>query len=260
MNEIETFVKADQTLASVVDQIPDDRWDEQVPSDFPTFDDRPYTFRQILDYQAYDEAWIPDMLAGRSIDDVGSDSYGDPHGSDLLGDSPAQRFRDLTDKAIDAVEALDEADLDDRIVHYSYGDYPAREALWHTIVFRSTRAYDLAKAIGIDPTLPEDLISADVAHRGTQRRRVARDRRVWTCRRRPRYRTVAGPTARAHRPTTLTQACSHIGDPRRFPEAASLVTRAPRRSPPRRPMATANPSSPQPGQQPTCGRVYIPWR
>ena len=160
MNEIETFVKADQTLVSVVDQIPDDRWDEQVPSDFPTFDDRSYTFRQILDYQAYDEAWIPDMLAGRSIDDVGSDSYGDPHGSDLLGDSPAQRFRDLTDKAIDAVEALDEADLDDRIVHYSYGDYPAREALWHAIVFRSTRAYDLAKAIGIDPTLPEDLISA----------------------------------------------------------------------------------------------------
>jgi len=160
MNEIETFVKADQALVSVVDQIPDDRWDEQVPSDFPRYDDRAYTFRQILDYQAYDEAWIPDMLAGRTIDEVGSDSYGDPHGSDLLGDSPAQGFRDLADQAIDAVEALDEADLDDRIVHYSYGDYPAREALWHAIVFRFTRAYDLAKAIGIDATLPEDLVSA----------------------------------------------------------------------------------------------------
>ncbi len=153
MNEIDTFVKADQRLAGVVDRIPDDRWAEQVPSDFPTFDDGSYTFRQILDYQAYDEAWIPDMMAGRTIEDVGGDSYGDPHGSDLLDDAPAQRFRDLTNKAIDAVTALKESDLDDRTVHYSYGDYSAREALWHAIVLRAMRSYDISKAVGIDSTL-----------------------------------------------------------------------------------------------------------
>ncbi|CAN5841313.1 MAG: hypothetical protein ACR2HP_12990 [Ilumatobacteraceae bacterium] len=160
MNEIDTFVKADQRLAGVVDRIPDDRWAEQVPSDFPTFDDGSYTFRQILDYQAYDEAWIPDMMAGRTIEDVGGDSYGDPHGSDLLGDAPAQRFRDLTNKAIDAVIALEESELDDRTVHYSYGDYSAREALWHAVVFRAMRSYDIAKAVGIDSTLPDDLTAA----------------------------------------------------------------------------------------------------
>ena len=158
MSEIETFVKADERLAGVVDQIPDDQWDVQVPADFPTFDDGTYTLRQVLDYQAYDEAWVPDMVAGRTIDEVGSDTYGEPHGSELLADAPAQRFRDLSRSALEAVRSLDEADLDARTVHYSYGDFPLREALWHAIVFRTGRAYDIAKAIGIDPTLPYDLV------------------------------------------------------------------------------------------------------
>lgn len=160
MNEIDTFVNADKTLVGVVERIPDHLWTESIPDDFPTSDDRTYTLREILDYQAYDEAWIPDIMAGRTIEEVGEDAYGDPHGKELLGDDPRGRFRDLASKAVDAVRSLGESDLDDQTVHYSYGDFPAREALWHAIVFRATRAYDIAKGIGIDPTLPDDLVRA----------------------------------------------------------------------------------------------------
>lgn len=160
MNEIETFVRADRTLQGVVDQVGDDQWDMRPPADFPTAGDREYTLREILAYQAYDEAWIPTMMAGTTIDDAGADRFGDPIDNDLLGDDPKARFAELVQASVDAVEALDESDLDDRTVHYTYGDYPAREALWHAIGFRVMRAHDIAKAIGVDRDLPDDLVRA----------------------------------------------------------------------------------------------------
>jgi hypothetical protein len=39
MNEIETFVRADRTLQSVIDQVSDEQWDMSLPSDFTTRDD-----------------------------------------------------------------------------------------------------------------------------------------------------------------------------------------------------------------------------
>lgn len=160
MNEIETFVRADEALRAVVDQIRDDQWDMAIPDDLPTSDGRDYTLREVLGYQAYDEAWIPAMIAGVTIDDVGADTFGEPFGNDLLGDDPRRRFGVLVEAAIDAVRHTDEAALDDRIVHYSYGDYPLREALWHAIVFRTTRAHDLAKAVGVDSRLDDELVCA----------------------------------------------------------------------------------------------------
>lgn len=160
MNEQDTFVRADQIIAGVVDKIRDDQWNMELPADFPTFDDRSFTMRQIVEYQAYDEACIPSMMAGRTPADVGEDAFGEPFGNDLLGEDPKQQFAELVQKSIAAVEALDEADLDGRIVHYSYGDFPAREALWHAIVFRATRAHDIAKVIGADRALPDDLVQA----------------------------------------------------------------------------------------------------
>ena len=160
MNEQETFIRADEALQRVIDQIPADRLDEQVPSEFPTANDRRSTLREILTYQAYDEAWIPDMMAGRTVDEVGADAYGAPLDNDLLGDGPKKGYDELLARAVAAVRAIDDADLDERTVHYSYGDYPVREALWHAIIFRATRAYDIARMIGAETRLPEDLVAA----------------------------------------------------------------------------------------------------
>ena len=160
MNEIETFVRADRALKAVVDQIGKDQLTMQMPADFPTRDDRTYTLSEILGYQAYDEAWIPTMMAGISIDDAGAEAFGDPFDNDLLADDPTGRFGELVEKSIDAVEAIDDGELDHRTVHYSYGDYSAREALWHAIVFRTARAHDLAEAIGVESDLPADLVQA----------------------------------------------------------------------------------------------------
>ena len=47
------------------------------------------TLREIIGYHAYDDAWVPDMLAGRTMDEVGQDAFK----GDLLGDDPKGSFR-----------------------------------------------------------------------------------------------------------------------------------------------------------------------
>jgi len=44
-------------------------------------------------------------------------------------------------------------------VHCSFGDWKAQEYLWQVISFRGLGAYDVAKAMGMDTTLPDDLVA-----------------------------------------------------------------------------------------------------
>ena len=71
MTEQEVFILADRALNDVVAQIADDQWSMRMP---PTFARResaePPTLREILNYHAYDDAWVPDMLAGKTMDEV----------------------------------------------------------------------------------------------------------------------------------------------------------------------------------------------
>lgn len=155
----ETFIRADEELTRVINQVGDDQWDMRMPEDFPSGDpSRTYTMREVIDYHAYDEAWIPDMLAGRTMEEVGKDAFGEPFGGKLLGDTPKEKYAELSAKAVAAARELPDDALDSRAVHYSYGDFPAREALWHAISFRGLRVHDLAKVIGVNSDIPEDLL------------------------------------------------------------------------------------------------------
>jgi hypothetical protein len=151
VNEPEVFVLADRTLLGVVAQIPDDAWGTPIPDGFPTSGaDRP-TLREIVNYHAYDDAWVPDMLAGRTMDEAGRDQFD----GDLLGDDPIASFGAIVDTACAAAERFDDLD---RIVHLSFGDYTAREYFWQINSFRALRAHDIALVIGADPKLPVDLV------------------------------------------------------------------------------------------------------
>ena len=152
MNEADVFVVADRTLERVIAQVSDDQWDAPVPSNFARSDtDHVPTLREIVNYHAYDDAWIPDMLAGKTIDEAGREKFD----GDLLGDDPLASFRAIVDMACAAVEGLDDFE---RTVHLSYGDYTAREYLWQANSFRGLRAVDIARAIGADTTLPDELV------------------------------------------------------------------------------------------------------
>jgi uncharacterized protein (TIGR03086 family) len=142
---------AERALNAVIDRIRDDQWDMEMPPQFSRADKGPVTLRTIVNYHAFDDAWVPDILTGKTMDEVGKTKYD----GDLLRDAPKANFARLVDGACAAVLELDDME---RTVHLSYGDYPAREYLWHITYFRGLRVYDIAKAIGIDPTMPPDLV------------------------------------------------------------------------------------------------------
>lgn len=152
MAEPDVFVLADQTLNTVIEQIADDQWDMTMPPSFMTRrSDHVPTLREIVNYHAYDDAWVPDMLAGRTIEQAGREKFD----GDLLGDNPKAAFVAIVETACAAAAHFDDLE---RIVHCSFGDYRAREYFWQINSFRALRAHDIAKVIGVDSTLPDVLV------------------------------------------------------------------------------------------------------
>lgn len=148
MDERHVFILADEALKGVVDQIRDDQWDVVVPLEM-TPRQPGSTLRTVMNYHAYDDAWVPDVLAGRTIEEVGPAWDGD-----LLGDHPRLNFASIVETAVLAVRRFDDLD---RIVHLTYGDFPAREYLKHITSYRGLRSYDIARFIGVDTTMTPEL-------------------------------------------------------------------------------------------------------
>ncbi len=103
-----------------------------------------------FNYHAYDTAWVPDTVAGRTIEEVGTRFDGD-----LLGDDPRLGYRRFADRAVAAASEIDDPA---RTVHLTYGDFPAGEYLMHITVFRTFRASDLGRWLGLPTELPPDLV------------------------------------------------------------------------------------------------------
>ncbi len=155
MDERQLFVLADRTLLKVVNGIRTDQWSMAMPPEFRTrAADHTPTLREIVNYHAYDDAWVPDMLAGRTMAEVGEDQ----HRGDLLGSAPddhAGYFAAYVEGACAAAEAVPDLDAQ---VHLSFGDFTVREYFWQITLFRGLRAHDIAKAVGQDHELPDALV------------------------------------------------------------------------------------------------------
>lgn len=148
MSEADVFILAEQAFTKMVDQIRDDQWELLIPAGAASRSDA--TLREKINHHAADDAWVPDTLAGKTIDEVG-----DTYAGDLLGADPKASWHAITEKTQAAVRALGDPD---RIVHLSYGDFPAHEYLKHITSYRGLQAWDLARLIGADDQLPEDLV------------------------------------------------------------------------------------------------------
>jgi hypothetical protein len=152
MAEPDVFQLADRALARVVAQIAPDQWELILPDSFATrARPEPPSLRTLINYHAYDDAWVPDMLAGLTMDEAGSDQFD----GDLLGEEPVASFEAIVESACAAAAAVTDLGA---VAHLSFGDYPVREYFWQINQFRALRAYDIARVIGVDPDLPGALV------------------------------------------------------------------------------------------------------
>ena len=153
MSENDVFILADRAMDRVVQHIEDSQWAMAMPATFARSGepDNVPTLREIIAAHAYDDSWVPDMLAGLTMGDAGKEKFS----GDLLGDDPKAAFAAIVNRACAAAQHVEDLE---RTVHCSFGDYPAREYFWQINGFRGIRAWEIAKVIGIDPTLPDDLV------------------------------------------------------------------------------------------------------
>jgi len=148
MTQKELFLQADAALRSVIDRIRPEQWELPMPAEWAATPDP--TLRDIVAAHARDEAWVPDVLNGRTIADAGSEYDGD-----LLGDDPVVAYDRLNDRATAQVQAV--TDLD-RVVHMSYGDYPLGVYLEHISTYRAFQAWSIARRLGLEFALPASLV------------------------------------------------------------------------------------------------------
>lgn len=154
MEPDQLFLAADAELRSVIDRISPEDFDKPVPA---AWSQNPNpTILDILRAHAYDEAWVPGVIAGASVAD------GDElRGRDLLGDDPLVAYDLLNDAATTAVR--ERADSEG-ILRFQYGDYPAREGFAHLAMYRGFQAWLIAKHLSIPFHLSAETIAGMNEH------------------------------------------------------------------------------------------------
>jgi len=150
METRDLFLASDGAMREVVSRLTPADLDHPVPADWSR--SPVSTLRDILALHAMDEAWVPDLLAGKTIEEVGDRWKGD-----LLGDDPIGNYLALNLAAEQA--ALSEfLDIDGTTAHFTYGDYPLHEGFIHIAVYRAFQAWMIARLVGIDYSLPTEVV------------------------------------------------------------------------------------------------------
>jgi uncharacterized protein (TIGR03086 family) len=143
MDEGTAFRRASDGYVLLGRQVRGSQWTDPTPC-------AEWDIRALVNHVAGEYLWVPELLAGRTITDVGSRLDGD-----VLGDDPLEV---LVNAALSAQAAAADANALTRTVHLSFGDVPGAEYLKQMAVDSVIHSWDLARSIHADETLDPDLV------------------------------------------------------------------------------------------------------
>jgi uncharacterized protein (TIGR03086 family) len=109
-----------------------------------------WTVRDLVNHVVGENLWARELFAGRTVAEVGPQLDGD-----LLGLDGQRAWRDSVPIAR---AVIDEEGALERIVHLSFGDFPGDEYVWQLVCDLTIHAWDLARALGADDRLDEELV------------------------------------------------------------------------------------------------------
>ena len=137
------FERAQAGFGTLVHDVRDEQWSAPTPCS-------EWDVRALVNHLVYEARWVPPMLEGKSIAEVG-----DAYEGDLLGEDPATAYDDALAGALTAIDAPGALDAS---VHLSYGDTPAAGYVAQLTCDFVVHAWDLARGIGADDTLDPELV------------------------------------------------------------------------------------------------------
>ncbi|WIX76097.1 TIGR03086 family metal-binding protein [Amycolatopsis carbonis] len=108
-----------------------------------------WSVRDLVNHLVVEQLWVPPLLDGATLDDVG-----DRFDGDQLGDDPVAAWET---SAATAREAWLVPGVPQRTVHVSFGLIPAEEYGWQMSIDFAVHAWDLAMALDKPNPIPSDL-------------------------------------------------------------------------------------------------------
>jgi uncharacterized protein (TIGR03086 family) len=139
---VELFERAVRQFGNRVSQV-GDRWQAATP-------DTEWDVRALVNHVLCEDLWAPPLLGGSTIAEVGNRFDGDQ-----LGGDPVAAWADA---AGSSVAAVSEDGALGRTVHVSFGDIPGQEYVSQLVCDHLIHGWDLARAIGADERLDDDLV------------------------------------------------------------------------------------------------------
>jgi uncharacterized protein (TIGR03086 family) len=108
-----------------------------------------WSVRDLVNHLVYEQLWVPEMVAGKTVEEVG-----DRYDGDLLGDDPLRRW---TETARLARQAWLKPGALDGVAHLNRGATPAVNYCWEMTFDLAVHGWDLATAIGADESIGDEL-------------------------------------------------------------------------------------------------------
>ncbi len=139
----ETLQQAVQGFQKRVQAIADNQWRSPTPC-------TEWDVHTLVNHVVGELRWIPPLLAGRTIAEVG-----DQFAGDLLGDEPKRAWAVASQQAIEA--SLQPGAME-RTVHLSSGDHRAHAYISEVATDAVIHTWDLARGIGADDRLDGRLV------------------------------------------------------------------------------------------------------
>jgi uncharacterized protein (TIGR03086 family) len=141
----ELFQRATDSFGAKVGAVGDDQWHEATPC-------TDWDVRALVNHLVGECRWMPPLLEGKTIADVG-----DALDGDLLGADPKEAWRGA---AKEATAAVGEEGAMERTTHLSFGDFPGSDYTFQVLADLTIHGWDLARAIGADETIDPELFEA----------------------------------------------------------------------------------------------------
>ena len=151
MDAAELFTKCLAQATLVVKQVRPDHYANPTP-------DADWTARDLVEHMITELSWLPDLLEGQTIGEVG-----DKYDADFIDDTVS----DLSVVWQNAADRADAAVLDvdpEEVAHLSYGDVSVENYLEQAASDQLIHAWDLAEAIGMSVVFDVDVISVVTAY------------------------------------------------------------------------------------------------
>jgi uncharacterized protein (TIGR03086 family) len=143
MNDSEAFRRASGGFMERLGRVRAEQWSASTPCS-------EWDVRALVNHVGGEYMWVTELMAGRTVADVG-----DKFDGDVLGDDPVARVA-LAQEA--AAAAFDEPDAASRTVQLSFGATPAMDYARQMAVDSVIHSWDLARAIGADESLDPELV------------------------------------------------------------------------------------------------------